>query len=62
MMNATQKNIAIPGWNEKNEKVASARFARGTSVESDGIPLEPNDVAFISCGDDHTPSGDSRGE
>lgn len=41
-------------------KIASARVARGTSVENDCIPMAPNEIAFISSDDGYSPSGDIR--
>lgn len=47
-------------WNEEQEKIAAARVALGISVENGGIPMESNEVAFITSNDGHTPSGDIR--
>lgn len=52
MMGAKQKKVAIREWTDENDDIMSARIARGISVFNHGIPMESNEVAFISCDDD----------
>lgn len=45
MMNTKQNNIATRECSEKDDKIASVRGARGTSVANSGIPMEPKQVS-----------------
>lgn len=59
-MNAKRKKTAIRKWNEKKENITPAHVVRGISIEHDGKPMEPGEIAFISSDDSYTPSGDIR--